>query len=278
MAEKLDMGRAWNDATALLSSNRDVVLIVAGVFFFLPNLISTLLLPSQDAFIMQMEAMGDTPSPEDMMALFSDYFAQSWYIYVVFALVQAVGVLGLLALLTDSARPTVGEALAFGAKALVPYIIAQILLGIAMVAVPLLLVALGAMINAGVAALLGLVGLVLLIYIWVKFSLLSPAIAIEKIMNPVAALRRSWRLTKGNSLRIFAFFLLLIIAAMVLSAVVSMVFALFAVMGDEIGLFAAGIGGGLVSMAFTSIMLAVLAAVHRQLSGGTSQSARETFE
>lgn len=278
MAEKLDLGRAWNTATALIAANRDVVLIVAGVFFFLPNVISTLLLPSQDAIAMQMEAMGANPDPEEMMALMADYFARSWWIYLIFGLVQAAGVLGLLALLTDKARPTVGQALAFGLKALVPYLLAQILLGMALVLVPVLLIALGAAVNPGVAVLLGMVGLVVAVYLWVKFSLLSPVIAIEKTMNPIAALARSWALTKGNSLRLLAFYFLLIVAAAVLSMIASLVFSLFMVLGEEIGLFAVAIGGGLVSMVFTTIMLAVLAAVHRQLSGSDAQGVGQTFE
>ncbi len=278
MGEKLDLERAWNEATALLSANRDVVLIVAAVFFFLPNVISTLILPSQDALVMQLQTMGDQPDPEDVLALFSDYFADSWWIYLVFALVQATGVLGLLALLTDRSRPTVGEALAFGAKALIPYIVAQILFGIVMVLAPILLIALGAAINVGLAAVMAFVGIILMIYIWVKFSLLSPVFAIDGIMNPIKALARSWRLTKGNSLRLFALYVLLIVAVLVLSLVAGLVFALFAVLGETIGLFAAAIGGGLISMAFTTIMLAVLAAAHRQLSGGSAERARETFE
>lgn len=278
MQEKLDLERVWNQAMALLSANRDVVLIVAGVFFFLPNVISTLLLPAQDALMMQIEALGDQPDPEELMAIFSDYFAGSWWIYIVFGLVQAAGVLGLLALLTDRSRPTVGEALGFGGKALIPYLVAQILMTLAVMFVWLLLLALGAAIGVGVAVLLGLVGFVLAVYVWVKFSLVSPVIAIDRIMNPITALARSWKLTKGNSLRLFALYVLLVIAVLVLSLVLGMVFALFGVLGETIGLLATAIGGGLVSMAFTTIMLAVLAAVHRQLTGGTAQGTAETFE
>ncbi len=278
MGEKLDLERAWNEATALISANRDVVLIVAAVFFFLPNVISALVMPSQDALIMQLEAMGEQADPEDVLALFSEYFAGSWWIYLIITLVQAAGMLGLLALLTDRSRPTVGEALAFGAKALIPYLLAQLLMGFVMVLTLVLLVALGAAISVGVAVLLGFVGFALAMYFWVKFSLLSPVIAIERVMNPIKALARSWRLTKGNSLRLFALYVLLVIAVFVLSLVSGLVFALFAVLGETIGLFAAAIGGGIISMAFTTIMLAVLAAAHSQLSGGGAGRARETFE
>lgn len=278
MAEKLDLGRAWNEATALLAANKDVILIVAGVFFFLPNVISTLLLPSQDVFVAQMQGLGDQPDPEDMLALMSDFFAQSWYIYLIAGLISAVGVLGLLALLTDATRPTVGEALRFGLKALLPYIAAQILLGLIMVAVPILLIGLGVAISPGIGVLLGFVGIILMVYIWIKFSLLSPVLSIDRVLNPIKALQRSWTLTKGNSLRIFTFFLLLILAVGVLSAIASMIFTLFTVLGDEIGLFAIAIGNGLVSMAFTTVMVAVLTSIHRQLSGRSAAGVAETFE
>lgn len=278
MATKLDLGRAWNEAMALLSANRDVVLIVAAVFFFLPNVISTLMLPSQEALVMQLEALGEQPEPDELMAILGSYFGQSWWIYLLFALVQAAGVMGLLALLTDTSRPTVGEALSFGLKALAPYLVAQILSGIVMIGVPLLLVGIGGLVSIALAALLAFVGIGLAIYIWIKFSLVSPVIAIEKVMNPVTALSRSWRLSKGNSLRLLAFYFLLVICVMVLWLVVSMVLSLFTIMGEEIGLFAMAIGGGLMSMVFTTVMLLVLVAVHRQLSGRGGEPLGETFE
>ena len=41
-------------------------------------------------------------------------------------------------------------------------------------------------------------------------------------MNPIAALGRSWRLTKGNSLMLFLFYVLLVLAILVVSFVVTM--------------------------------------------------------
>lgn len=278
MATKLDLGRAWNEAMALLSANRDVILIVAAVFFFLPNVIANLILPSQADLMAQIEALGEQADPTEILAVFGDYFGQSWWIYLVFVLLQAIGMMGLLALLTDSTRPTVGEALKFGLKAFVPYLVAQILIGILMVSVPILLTGIGALGGFALAAVLAFVGFAAAAYIWIKSSLIAPVIAIEKVMNPVAALARSWKLTKGNSLRLLAFFVLLFICAMVLSLVVGLVLALFSVMGEEIGLFAAAVGGGLMSMAFTTILLLILAAVYRQLSGEGGEPVGKTFE
>ena len=277
MPVKLNLGQAWDKATAILSANRQVVLVVAGVFFFLPNLIATFILPSQADFAMQMEALGPQPDPEQLMDVMSAYFMGSWWVYVILGLVQAVGMLGLLALLTDTSRPTVGQALAFGGKGVIPYFAAQILMSFAMLAAFFLPIMLGALIHPALALILGLAGFVALIYLWVKFSLLGPAIAIDRIINPLTALGRSWQLTKGNSLRLFAFYLLLGIVIIVLSLVASMVLSLFSVLGAEAGLIASAIGGALISMLLTTVMVGVMAAVHAQLSGKDAQNAAMTF-
>jgi len=278
MAIKLDMGKAWNDAVALLSANKDVVLIVAAVFFFLPNAIATLAMPQATAELEAMAAANAEPDLQAMLDMMLAFYAEIWWILVLLAVFQAIGVLGLLALLTDTSRPTVGEALAFGAKALIPYIGAQLLGSFLIALVVGVLIALGSLIAPAVGVLLGLVGFVIAIYLYVKFSLVSPVIAIERKLNPFTVLRRSWDLTKGNSLRLFLFYLLLVVVLFVVTALASMLWAIFGIMGEQAGLFASAIGGALVTMASVAIFLAVLAAVHRQLSGGSSEAIRETFD
>lgn len=271
---KLDMGRAWNDATALLSKNMSVVLIVAAVFFFLPSAISGVLTPPPA----ELEAMAANPQGmdrEEFLAAFAAFYADKWWIIALSSLIQAVGVLALLRLLTDAARPTVGDSLAFGVKALIPYIAVQLLIGLIIAATVIVLVSIGAMIAPAVAIMLLLVSLAAIIYLWVKFSMVSPVIAIEGVMNPVSALRRSWTLTKGNSIMLFLFYLLLVVVAIVVMLVAGMVFSIFALAGDDIGSFVSTIGGSLVGMGLVVIMLAVLAAVHRQLAG--TVDAEETF-
>ena len=47
-----------------------------------------------------------------------------------------------------------------------------------------------------------------MIYLFIKFALTAPVIAIEGERNPIKALARSWKLTKGNSFRIVLFLFL----------------------------------------------------------------------
>ena len=272
MAAKLDMGRAWNEAVASISANRDMVLIVAGVFFLLPNLMLSLLVPGA-AQPPTMPAGGED-NMDQMMAQMSAWIGDVWWMYAAIAVAQAVGSLALLALLTDRDRPTVGEAIGLGVKALPTYLATQIIVSLAIGiagGTGLLL----AQVSPLLGVLLVLLVMIFALYAMLKILLVTPVIAIEKEMNPVAALRRSWRLTKGNSLLILAFFLLLGVAFVVISLVVGLVLAAFSLLGEDVGLIVGGIGNGMVSTALVTVMIAALAAVHRQLAAGNQVA--ETF-
>jgi len=272
---KFDMGRAWNDAVALVSANRHVVPVIAGVFFFLPSFAMALLLPGQMA---DLQAANGNPAAA--WRAMGAFYERIWWAILLVAVVQGIGMLGLLALLTDRSRPTVGEALAIGAKALIPYIVAQFLQALSFVLVFAILVGIGAATGSkGITALLVLVAIVAAAYIFTKFSLTIPVIAIERVMNPVRALARSWRLTKGNSVRLFVFYLLLLIVLMVVAMLLSAIFGLVGVAFGAAGAsIVSGVVSALMNMTFVMMLLAVLAAVHRQLSGPSEQNLSETFE
>ena len=263
---KFDPSKAWNDATRLLSRNRDVVVVIAGVFFFLPYLAIMLLAPELGAPF----ASGAKPSetPEEAMAQLSALGADFFVTMIVLGLIQAVGVLGLLRLLTNRERPTVGEALFSGLQNLLPYIATQVLQGLLFVLILSIPLALALM--SGVPALVTLAGGIVIvgaIFLFVRFSLISPVIAIDQVRNPLAALQRSWALTKGRAGSLLFFFVLLAIATFVIFVVASVVFGLvFAIGGAEMLVIGSGILGALINAMWVTMFMAVLAAVHRQLS------------
>jgi hypothetical protein len=80
-------------------------------------------------------------------------------------------------------------------------------------------------------------------------------------------------------LRIFAFFVLLFITVVIIGSLVQGILTLIL---SAIGGTVASIGTGLVSAAVNTVMsvifLVVLAAIHRQLAGGTPERLAETFE
>ena len=267
------MNRAWNEAMALLSANRQVVSIVAGVFFFLPYVVFMLAMPDTGS------AIGDPETMEAAYAQMGDFYASYWWLLIILFFVQGTGMLGMLALLTDFRRPTVGEALAIGARKVLPYLGACLLAGFAIA----LIFTIVATISALAIAELAFVAILLLIpamaYAMVKFSLVAPVLVKEETNNPIVAMRRSWRITKGNSFRVFGFYFLLMVVLLVVTMVISMLVAvLMAALGPEAGHFVNAIISSLINALWVTGFLAVLSAVHDQLSGTSAGEIAETFE
>jgi hypothetical protein len=273
---KFDMSAAWNEATRLLSANRQVLLVVAGVFFFLPSVVYTLVFNSQMAGFEAAQS-GD-PDFGAMFQAMLGLFREYWWVMLLTTLVQWLGALSLIALLADRGRPTVGEAIRTGGKLLLPYIGTQLLFACLTGLLILLPVAIGSRGSVVAGTLVGLLAAVVWLYLFVKFMLVAPVVAVERQTNPVAALGRSWRLTKGNSLRLFAFVFLLAVAFIVVASVAGIASGLLlALAGSEVALVGDAIVSGAVEAGFSVLFLAALVAIHRQLAGNGLESPAETF-
>lgn len=267
---KLDLSAAWDGAMTMIRANREVVTVLAGVFFFLPNLAFSLFLP--DAGL--AEASAAQSDWEAMAAVIQDFYAQYWWALLLLALIQMIGAIASLAVLGDGGRPTVGDALRRGLSLLPTLLGAQIVAALAIFAPIVLTSGIGAATgSAGVIGLLTLISLPVMIYIMVKFSLSSPVVAVDQIRNPLAALAHSWRMTKGNSFRLFFFFLLLIVAFVVVSTVLNLIIGLvLALLGEALQLIGLAIAGALINAIFSVVAYAVLASVHQRLAGQASVS------
>lgn len=278
---KLDMGKAWTQATGLIGANRDTISAIAGLFFFLPTLALALFAPE----LANPEPAGSpNADPQAAMQAMVDQmtqaYADNWILFAATTLAQFIGSLSLLALLTDRARPTVRDALASGLGSLPSYLGAQLLsaLGVALaIGIPLGLVA-----AAGSPVAVALVGLVLVLvglYVFIKFSLIAPVIVIDGERNPIKALGRSWRLTKGNSFRIAAFLVLLFFTIGIIAALVTGILGLvFSAFGAQVATVGNGLVSAVVNTGIGVIFLVVIAAIHRQLAGETPEGLAATFE
>jgi flagellar biosynthesis protein FlhB len=278
---KLDMGKAWTEASAMIASNRDTIGAIAGLFFFLPSLAAGLLAPE---IIEPGEPLPETGDPQAAfqaaIAQMSQAYADNWLLLLAISIMQFIGSLSLLALLSDRARPTVGEALRSGVRSSPSYFGAQLLSALAAgVVVGLPLGLLAAFAPPAMVAIAVLVLALVVLYMFVKFSLAAPVIAIDGVRNPIAALKRSWQLTKGNSFRIVAFLVLLFLIVGIIATLVSGIVAVaLAALGAQI----AAIGNGVINAAVNTItgvvFLVVIAAVHRQLAGASPEGLAATFE
>lgn len=267
-----DMNVAWREASRMIRANAQVLAILAGVFFFLPTFATEIFAPMPEP----ATGMGG----EQYMKMVSAYYAGSATFLVLVAITQAIGVLALLALLSDR-RPTVGEALKAGAASLVPYIAAQLLIGLGIGFGLVVLFGVGVTAGAkALAVLLVPLALVGFAYITTKMSLVAPVMVIDGLRNPVGALRRSWQLTRGNSLRLFLFYFLVLIAflvVMLLAGILGGLVTTVVLGAGTLGQAVQGLVSGLIGAVMVVYFVAIIAATHRQLSGPSTGEITETF-
>jgi hypothetical protein len=280
---KLDMGKAWTQTTALIGANKDTLSALAGLFFFLPSFGAALFLPEATTTI---PAGGQRQSGDPQVAMqqamdqITALYADNWPVLLAVSIAGFIGSMSLLALLSDRGHPTVGEALGKGIRSIPSYIAAQLLSALAAgLALGLPFGVVAAFAPPPVAAVVALLLIVAILYAAIKFSLIAPVIAIDEERNPIAAIARSWRLTKGNSLRIFAFFVLLFVVIVIIGALVQGILTLIlSAAGGEVARIGIAAVSALVNAMMTVIFLVVLAAIHRQLAGGAPERLSQTFE
>ena len=254
-AKKLDLSRAWSEAMRMLGTNRELVIVIAGLFLFLPFLAFLLQLPAEGALDLPE---GAQPSPDQMNEAVGRFVAENWVALLLVGLAQMAAAVALIKVLADRSRPTVKAALATVPALLMPMIGAQLASSIA-AQVPMML--------AGFLPVLALIAVPLTFYLLVKFSLVSPALVLNDWRNPFKALGESWRATKGNSFRLFAFFVLLFIAGLVILLVTNLFFGLlFALLGERGEAIASAMFLSLAMAVVYTIAYAVVAAVYRQLT------------
>lgn len=281
---KFNGSQAWQDAIAAISANRAVLIPVAGVFFLLPGLISAWFMSD-----VQMAVLENLANPEKTQRAIENISVGTWTTGFVGTMLQLTGFMALLALFRDYGRPTVGEAIGSAVKGLPTLIAATIIFFFGFVLAMGLVFGIVAALAAGappLGFLLALAATGVSIYIPLKLSLTLPVIVIDRVSNPFAALARSWRLTKGNALRLFGFYLLLFIGYMVTTLVaISVVGALIGVgqftaanlVPGSVALIAMGLVSGLIGAVVSVLFSGILASIHRQLSGPSTAAIAETF-
>lgn len=281
---KFDSNRAWADAMAAVRANREVLLALGGVFFLLPTLLSTVFLT--DVQTQMVEAMGAN-KPQVLNRLMSDNMGLLLGFGLGGMIAQMIGYLSVTALIGDRGRPTVGESISRGLRSL-PALFGVSVLGfiavmLAMVALSMLVVGLFTLAGAvGAGSVLVVVLLMLaLTYASVKFSLIIPVIVSEDVGNPVTAMARSWKLTRGNSLRLFGFFTLLTLGYLAIALVATFVLVgpIMLVLGQgQIAILVMGLVSGAIGAAASIVLAAVLSQTHRQLAGPSPEAMADLFD
>lgn len=257
---KLDMGRAWTQATGLIGANRDLVSALAGLFLFIPLFVCAYALLGSD---IDLGAGGGEPDPERMRAQINALLLENWWALLLTALGQLCGSIAILALLGDRSRPTVREVLGLIPRLILPVFAAQLLIGV----VTQGLGAIGGAVPGGAGALISLIAFPISIYLTIKFCLVSAVIVIGHRPNPITAMRESWRLTRANSFRLLAFFAVLVALALVIALILILIVGLvLAAAGERVALIGNAAFVAALLAAFYTISYALSAAIFHQLS------------
>ena len=279
-----DMGRAWNHAVELIKGSFKLQLVIAGLFILVPSAIAFLIAPE---IIVPPENPGSTdifaPTPEAELG--------TSLLGFVLSIVQMIGLIAILALMARS-RPTVGESLGIALRSL-PTLIGVVLLiviGAIIIAIPFALVFGAGMMGLGSAGGFGSLGvtaiiiaiaaLVFFFYIYTRLSMIMPVVVLGGERNVLSTIKDSWRLTGPVAWRLLGFYVLLFIAAIVISIPLGLLIGGASAIGGEAGgaVFAAMLVNLVVSAVLNIVMMGVLAAVFYQLSGTSAPDIAETFQ
>jgi hypothetical protein len=251
---KLSLSRAWEESSVVLQHDGKLLTIVALALIALPSTVQSMITPPA--------SQGELPAPGP------------WIAVAIAALI--IGIIGQLAIIRLAVGPhtTVGEAIGHGARRTPTYFAAVVIwiLPIAIATVFLIEGMRGGKPSA--AAALGFVVLMLAVIFFVVRFILMPPVASAEAVGPVAILRRSWALTRGNWWRLFAFLLLFIIAAfcLVIASEVVVGSVVTLILGTpehmSVGALIIALVTQLLIAALSVVYFVMVARMYLQLSGG----------
>lgn len=216
----LSIGKAWDETRGIIGRDGKLLTVVAAALLVLPTALMTMVSPPQ--------GMGEQPEPSTGVQLLN----------IAMALVMQVGSLAVTAVALKPGA-TVGEAIATGARKLLPALGAALLFIVPMIILLALLLAVvvGVTLDAdlqnkltaeqlgGTGALILFAWMCVLIFFAVRFMPASP-VTVAESNNPVAILKRSWSLTRGHFWKLLGFVVLLGIAALLALLAAGVVFGM----------------------------------------------------
>jgi hypothetical protein len=270
---KFSYSQVWEDAVALARAHGHLVWAVAGVFYLLPNLLREYFLP-----------FPSPAAPAEVMPLIGSYLTGNFHWLLLASLFEMVGALALFVLVLSPIGISVAAAIGRAGRLLPFYFLAMLLWSLMMTAAALPGFVIGGLLvrpPAPPSALALMVFLLLMVvplaYLFGRTVLLGPVMAAEGERNPLAALRRSFALTRGRGWAVVAMVGLVFVAGFVLSQ--ALVYALGSILilaaGQDLGRVLVLIVAGMFSAALMAVLTMLYAALYRRLEAGASAPAAD---
>lgn len=195
-----DLMGVLRDAWAMAKRDRDVLIGVAGIFLLIPQLAIAMFVPQPPAF----PGMSDQAAVDAWLAKI-EIWSQSYSLGVLaLAVVMQFGVLALLRLYLDAARPDALRAISGAIGDSPSFIVLAVLTSVPVTSGVLLFVLPG-------------------IYIQGRLLLAAPAFVAGRPIGPIAAFRRSLALTRGKTLPMLALGSITLLAGDLLAAAPRMI-------------------------------------------------------
>lgn len=248
----------------MVSTNRDMLVAIAGVFFLLPGLIGAVVLPVPH-FTKDMDQV-------QLADAVLRFYVQAGPWLVGLTLPMLVGYLAVLAILIDPARPTVGQAIATAVRALPGYLAVQILFALTIsILSGVVLGLLGLALPPVIASIVVLAGL---IYPLVRMLLFAPTLLARGLRNPIHALFQGLALTRGSVIGLALFFgpALVLFTVIYLVATIITTIALAGLSQAEAQRLGAEAVGAAVMAGGYVYFAAMIAAAYRQLDTPAPQA------
>ncbi len=288
----MDIGRVFATSFAMLRQ-RFWLLVGMWAVFFAIQLAASIVLGIGMAVLGMAGAAGMGAGIEDPGAIAGlgvgmiVFMVLFYGAYLVIVLAQQAAMVTIASPLEE---PSFSAAMTRGFKSALPFFGIAVLMILGYLALVALMAGVlgaasvgGGTAGSAAAVVVALAFLPLLIFFACRFSVLIPVVAVDQVFNPVAAMRRSWSVTRGKVLRIMVAFLgffgISLLALGVPFALLGG--AIFAGQDNPAAVAGISIIGVLaiiplfvIYMMFTSTFTAAL---HSEVTGGGAESLEEVF-
>lgn len=263
---KFSYNAVWDRTLALLGAHAPLIGAIAGVFIFLPSLLVGHFFPVPQ---------GSSTDPQVELESVAAYWSATWYWQLVAVVATLVGTLAILILVLDHTRPTVGGAIARAIRLLPTYLLASVLVFVALILGAFLCVLPFAIVAAaGLTAFvyLGFIAiLVLMAYASGRLSVMASVASLEHL-PPLSMIRRALELTRNHGWAILGLLILILLAGGIASLAVAFVIGglLRLLLNAELADFLILLIGTAFNAALTAVLIVTTGSIYRELSGSES--------
>jgi hypothetical protein len=239
----------WDDTIKLTRQHLSLLIAIAGVFIFLPQLMLAVFLPPPEP---------QSADPARVVQIVMDYYRAAAPWYLLGGVVSMVGTAAMLRLVFARGS-TVGAAIAFALALLPFYFLLQLLNGLIVVVGFICLIVPG-------------------LYLFGRIAPAAALMVAEQRRNPIDVIRRTFAITKGRGWAVFGLLFIVGIVGGITISVARTLFGLIFLLaaGRDLGTLLTSIVAAALSAAFATLFVMLYAAIYRALTASDSVAA--TFE